>query len=154
MPTAAQANQRVLLHPQWQGGHPNELQGRVAPTDRGTSCHHPVPPRAGKPNKGPAEEERSIININGGPPTTNLPKKLESPTRAQRRGGVKASTPGAGGALEGVKEKRRTHDSFFKHWHHFFLFSTFTFLTYVFLSDDFNCVWHSFWVADEEPWAR
>ena len=41
----------------------------------------------------------------------------------------------AGGALEGMEEKRRTHDSFF---------STFTFLTYVFLSDDFNCVRHCF----------
>ena len=34
-----------------------------------------------------------------------------------------------------MEEKRRTHDSFF---------STFTFLTYVFLSDDFNCVRHCF----------
>ena len=61
-PLLRQTSESCFIH---QGGHPNEvLQGRVAPIDSGTSCHHPWPHKAGEPNKGPAEEERSIININ------------------------------------------------------------------------------------------
>ena len=96
MPTAAQANQRVLLHPQWQGGHPNALQGIVAPTDSGTCCHHPGPPRAGEPNMGAAEEERSIINIDGGPPNHPSPREAGEPNKGpvEWRGDGRRSTPG------------------------------------------------------------
>ena len=86
MPTAAQANQRFLLHPQRKGGHPNALQGRVASTDSGTNCHHLGPSRAGELIKGPAEEERSIININGGPPNYQSPREAGEPNKGPAEG--------------------------------------------------------------------
>ena len=139
MPTAAQANQRVLLHPQWQGGHPNELQGRVAPTNSRTSCHHSGSPRAATTWRWQSlEKRRAIINKNGGPSNYQTPREAGEPSGpichgraqgAQWRGNGRRSTPGQEEPWRGWR--RRGEDMIlFSHIDtSLFYFSTFTFLT-------------------------
>ena len=103
-PTFIQANQRVLLHPSCQGRHPNELQGRVAPTNCRTSCHHSGSPRAATTWRWQSlEKRRAIINKNGGPSNYQTPREAGEPSGpichgraqgAQWRGNGRRSTPG------------------------------------------------------------